>query len=214
MLLYRFQQIHAVIHFNDNSNAEQSKDALFKVCPIVNVLKLTFPAFLTIGDELALDEASIASRSSYGGHVIFFNKTKPGGKYHFRLYLLCDSDTFACIEFWVHTCNMTDVGDGYQEPAPTVQKHRGQKKKKPAGLKTTGITDETMNSTEDGPFGTDVQEVQQVEAEEVDAVAVVVVEEEEKGEGEGEGEKKETKEEISKIELLVLDMCRPLFQTQ
>ena len=65
-----------------------SNDALFKVRPLLNALKITFPCYLKLGDETALDEASGASRSKYGSYVIFFNPTKPGGKLHFRFYLM------------------------------------------------------------------------------------------------------------------------------
>ena len=60
-----------------------SNDALFKVRPLLNALKINFMCYLELGDETALNEASVASRSRYGGDVIFFNPTKSGGKFHF-----------------------------------------------------------------------------------------------------------------------------------
>ena len=89
-----------------------SKDALFKVRTLLNTLKITFPCYIKLGDETALDEASVASRSKYGSYVIFFNPTKPGGKFHFRFYLMCCSTSYACVRFQMHTRNMEDVGDG------------------------------------------------------------------------------------------------------
>jgi hypothetical protein len=89
MELRRFQQIRSVLHANDNTKMAGSNDSLFKVRPFLNCCKLTFPSYLDIGNELALDEASVSSRSKFGGFSIFFNPTKPGGKFHFRFYLLC-----------------------------------------------------------------------------------------------------------------------------
>jgi hypothetical protein len=62
MTLRRFQQIRSVLHFNDNSNITGSNDAAFKV-RLLNCVKLTFPKYLELGDEVALDEASVACRS-------------------------------------------------------------------------------------------------------------------------------------------------------
>jgi hypothetical protein len=61
-----------------------SNDSLFKVRPVLNCCKLTFPSYLNLGNELALGEASVSSHSKFGGFSIFFNPTKPGGKFHFR----------------------------------------------------------------------------------------------------------------------------------
>ena len=97
MHLCRFQQIRSVLHVNNNANMTGSNDSLFKVRPFLNAVKLTFPSFLELGNELALDKASVLSRSKYGGFSIFYNPTKPGGKYHFRFCMLCCSTSYACI---------------------------------------------------------------------------------------------------------------------
>jgi hypothetical protein len=94
-----------------------SNDSLFKVHPFFNCCKLTFPAYLDIGNDLALDEASVSSSSKFGGFSIFFNPTKPGGKFHFRFYLLCCSSLHACVRMRMrmHTRDMCDAAaDGYQ----------------------------------------------------------------------------------------------------
>ena len=116
MALRRFQQIRSVLHFNYGMDESSNvNDALYKVRPLLNCIKLTFPRYLEFGDNFALDEASVASRSRYGNDVIFFNPTKPGGKYHFRFYLLCCSSSYACIRLRMHTKNNSDFGDGYFE---------------------------------------------------------------------------------------------------
>ena len=112
MLLRRFQQIRSVLHLNDNSKNASSKDQLFKVRLLLNSLKNTFPSYLNLGTEVALDEASVASRSKYGRNLIFYNPSKPD-KFHFRFYLLCCASSFACIRLRVHTNDRSDVADGF-----------------------------------------------------------------------------------------------------
>ena len=130
MLLTRFRQIRTVLHFNDPRKSGNSNDALYKVRPLLNCLKITFPNYLELGNETALDEASVASRSSYGRDIIYYNPTKPTGKYHFRFYLLCCSDSFACIRIRIHTGNNSDAGDGFRPPDSPKTKRRRQRRKK------------------------------------------------------------------------------------
>jgi hypothetical protein len=106
MRLRRFHQIRSVLYFNERTDVVLN-DALYKVRPLLNCLKITFPSYLEVGDETSLDEASMESRSRYGGDVIFFNPTKPGGTFHFQFYLLCCVTLFVCIR---------EVGDSFSEP--------------------------------------------------------------------------------------------------
>jgi hypothetical protein len=89
MTLRLLNQLRSVIHLNSNLTEEKGKDALQKTRPLLNILKKTIGVFLIPGSELSLDEASCASRSSYGRELIFFNPAKNYGKFHFRFYLLC-----------------------------------------------------------------------------------------------------------------------------
>jgi hypothetical protein len=111
MELQRFQQIRSVLHFNDNHGIQDSRDALYKVRPLLNALKMTFPTFIELGNEVALDEASFATKTKYGAHIVVYNPQKAVGKYHFRLYLLCCSTSYAVIRIRVHTKNDSDTGD-------------------------------------------------------------------------------------------------------
>jgi hypothetical protein len=138
MTLYRFQQIRAVLHANYNTKMSGSTDYLFKVRPVLNCLKLTFPTHLDVGDELALDEANVSCRSKFNGFSIFFNPTKPGGEFHFRLYLLCCSSLFACVQICMHTRYMCDVADGYKAPAVRVYPYI-RSATMMAGLKMTAL---------------------------------------------------------------------------
>jgi hypothetical protein len=148
MTLCRFQQIRAVLHANDNTKMAASNDSLFKVCPVLNCLKLTFPVHLGVRDELALDEASVSCRSKFGGFSIFFNPTKPGGKFHCRFYLLCCSSLFACVQICMHTRDMCDVADGYKAPAGRVHPYT-RSATTMVGLMMTGLVDTDVDGDSD-----------------------------------------------------------------
>jgi len=109
-----------VLHFNDSSGEADSNDALYKIRPVLNVLKKTLGSYIIPGDDLALDESSFACRTKYGRLLIFYNPTKPGGKYHFRFYLICDCSTYAILRLRVHTRNTSDVADGLNPVFDTV----------------------------------------------------------------------------------------------
>jgi Transposase IS4 len=117
---------------------------------LLNTVKITFPAYLIVGNELALDEASVSSRSRFGSQLIFFNPSKPGGKFHFRFYMLCDADTYACLRLRVHTRNKSDVGDPRSEGPPTLEENVPDLPRNDvAGPKTTGESDDDEVHHED-----------------------------------------------------------------
>ena len=114
MPLRRFQAIRGMLHITEKGFPEESSnDALYKVRPLLNVLKKTLGDYIIPGSDLALDETSVACRSKYGRNLIFYNNTKPSGKYHFRFYALCDSDSYSCLRIVIHTRNGNDRADGY-----------------------------------------------------------------------------------------------------
>jgi hypothetical protein len=92
-----FQQIRSVLHFNDNQTMPVNDDDLQKIRTCVNIVKVTLRVFIRIGSELALDEASVAFRSSYGCAVIFFNLMKNCAKFQFRFYFICFATMFAQV---------------------------------------------------------------------------------------------------------------------
>ncbi|GMF56943.1 unnamed protein product [Phytophthora fragariaefolia] len=57
---------------------------------------------VTIGRDVAVDEASIACRSQFARHIIVFKPRKPTGKYHFKLYVCCCSTSWYVISFKLH----------------------------------------------------------------------------------------------------------------
>jgi hypothetical protein len=116
MSVTRFRQIRCIIHLCDNesdSNKTKDADRLSKIRPLLQILKETLPIYLNIGDDLALDEASVPSKSKFGRFLILYNPMKPGGKYHYRFYFVCDSDNYNLLRFTMHTKNNSDLADGF-----------------------------------------------------------------------------------------------------
>jgi hypothetical protein len=163
MTLCRFQQIQAVLHTNDNTKMSGSNDSLFKVCPVLNCLKLTFLTHLDVGDELALDEASVSCCSKFGGFSIFFNPTILGGKFHFRFYLLYCSSLFACVQICMHTRAMCDAADGNKAPAGWVHPYTISATTT-ARLKMTGL-DTDVDGDSDTKTVSEIVSVHEVEVE-------------------------------------------------
>jgi len=172
----------------------------FQVRPLLNCLKNTFPLYLELGDEVSLDEASVSSRSRYGSDVIFYNPRKPGGKFHFRFYLMCCSSTYACVRLRVHTKNKSDVADAPPSPLPPARVPNRAKVLFPvqnpdrnmigAGLKTTGLVDEDKTDDHEG-LSSDVVGMDD------DSPEMAL-----KDDGIGTG---------SVLLSLIMDMCEPLF---
>ena len=112
----RFQQIRSALYMCDIlKDGATTDDALYKIRPLLNTLKITLGNYVTPGSDLSLDESSIACRSKYGRSLIFYNNTKPCGKYHFRFYIVTDTDEFVALRLRVHTKNDSDHADGYPE---------------------------------------------------------------------------------------------------
>ena len=113
MKLTRFQTIRSNLQLSDEKN--NSKDELYKVRPLLNVLKKTLGNYVDAGNDLTIDESSVSARSAYGRNLIFYNNSKPCGKYHFRFYFVCEADSYACLRFRVHTKTGSDEADGLPE---------------------------------------------------------------------------------------------------
>ena len=73
MSIARFADIRSVLHMSELLEEGQSppQDALFKIRPLLNVLKKTLGSYVIPGSDLSLDESSIACRSKYGRNLIF-----------------------------------------------------------------------------------------------------------------------------------------------
>lgn len=123
---------------------------LTQVRPLLNMVKLTFPRYLVVGNEIALDEAGVSSRSRFGSGLISYNPSKPGGKFHFKFYMVCDVDTYACLRIRLHTRDKSDTADpppeGPTDHPPEENSDNNntpdKSKKVTGGLKTTGLPDD------------------------------------------------------------------------
>ena len=112
----RMIEIRLVLHMSEVGLAkDNSNDSLFEIRPLLNVLKKTLGSYLNVDSELALDDSSIACRSAYGRSLIFYNNTKPSGKYHFHIYVVCETDHYAALRFRVRTKDGSDFGDGQRD---------------------------------------------------------------------------------------------------
>ena len=76
MSLNRFKQLRATLTFNEVPVAE---DPLWRIRPLINLLKASFKNFVVAGREISLDEACIACRSAHARALIVYNPHKPLG---------------------------------------------------------------------------------------------------------------------------------------
>jgi Transposase IS4 len=83
-------------------------DPLWRVRPLLNIVKKHSAAFVIPGTNVCIDEASVAARSKFANFLIFYNPNKPCGKYHFKFYMLACSDQWYMLNFIVH-CNSSEV---------------------------------------------------------------------------------------------------------
>ncbi|KAL4170691.1 hypothetical protein KRP22_008798 [Phytophthora ramorum] len=113
MSLNRFKLLRRCLSFRADPGSAVERDPAARIRPLLNLLKCTGGRYVEPGRDLALDEASIACRSRHGRHLIVFNPQKPGGKYHFRMYVLCCSTTWIALNYRLH-CNNSDIADRLQ----------------------------------------------------------------------------------------------------
>jgi hypothetical protein len=112
MSLKRFEQIRATLSFNTHvDQSATKKDCLWRIRPILNILKVTLGAYVVLGSDVSLDEATFASRTSFGRFLIFFNPSKPAGKFHFKFYCICDPYTNIMVRLRVATRDESDEAD-------------------------------------------------------------------------------------------------------
>ena len=120
MPLRRLKALRSAFSFRRSSEITEvdlKRDSAVRVRPLLNVLKLTGSRYVDVGRNLAVDEASVASRSKYARHLIVYNPRKPTGKYHFKLYMCCCATSWIALNFRLH-CESTledrleNVADG------------------------------------------------------------------------------------------------------
>ncbi|GMF44182.1 unnamed protein product [Phytophthora fragariaefolia] len=92
LCLRRFKLIRRCLSFRSEPGMSVERDPAARIRPLLNLLKCTGGRYVEVGRDLALGEASIACRSRHGRHLIVYNPQKPGGKYHFRMYVSTRGD--------------------------------------------------------------------------------------------------------------------------
>ncbi|KAE9026035.1 hypothetical protein PR001_g12282 [Phytophthora rubi] len=83
-------------------------DPVARIRTLLNMMKITGGKYVELGRDVSLDEASVACRSKFGRSLIMFNPMKPGGKYHFRIYMLCCASTWVAVNFRIHCDSEVD----------------------------------------------------------------------------------------------------------
>ena len=99
MSLRRFRIIRSSLHWNDNNTSSREKDTLYKVRPMINFLKKSIGEYINIGESVALDETCIGMYHIAAKALIYFNPAKPRGKHHCKLYVVCENNHWAAINF-------------------------------------------------------------------------------------------------------------------
>ncbi|GMG17820.1 unnamed protein product [Phytophthora fragariaefolia] len=117
MPLRRFKKLRQAFSFQCVEDNATNTDQATRIQLLLNLLKSTGSKYVEVGRNVALDEASIAGCSKYGKPLIVYNPMKPGGKYHFRIYMLCCSTTWISLNFRLHCqIDMSDRLHGVTTP--------------------------------------------------------------------------------------------------
>ncbi len=101
----RFFAIMRALHFNDNQKQIQG-DRLFKVKPVIDLLKERFSLYINAYKNLAIDESLML----WKGRLCF--KQYIASKRHrfgVKLFILCDCETGAILDFIVYTGANTEM---------------------------------------------------------------------------------------------------------
>ena len=99
MTVSRFKIIKAALHWNDDNFSSNTKDTLYKIRPLLNILSSTLGHYIEVGDSVALDETCIGVRSKYAKAMTYYNTAKPKGKHHLKFHTLCENDNWNAIYF-------------------------------------------------------------------------------------------------------------------
>ena len=66
---------------------------------MINILQITIGQYLKFGREAAVEETTIGLYHAYAKGLTYYNPNKPRGKYHCKLFVLCENDYWAAINF-------------------------------------------------------------------------------------------------------------------
>ena len=103
----RFKAIRFALSFGPHVSLLQiTEDPAMKLRPLLNILKKTGARYVNVGQNITIDETSVASRSRYAPRLIVYNPKKPTGKYHFKLYMCSCASTWIALNYRLH-CSST-----------------------------------------------------------------------------------------------------------
>ena len=95
----RFKQIRAALHWCDNPHSKLSEVTLYKIHPMINILERTIGKYLEVGRELVLDETTLGFYHACAKSLTYHNPSKPRGKHHCKLFVLCEYNHWAVLNF-------------------------------------------------------------------------------------------------------------------
>lgn len=99
----RFEQFRASLSFHANVSEDMLEtDPLARIRPLIRAFNTNCGKYVIPGRNVTVDESSIACRSKFGRGLIVYNPTKPGGKYHFRLYVMTTGSSYIILNTIVH----------------------------------------------------------------------------------------------------------------
>lgn len=88
----RFEIILQYLHFSNNETANKS-DRIFKIRPIIDMVKITFQKYYSPKEDICVDESQVPFRR----RIVFrqYNKSKRH-KYGLKLFKLCTIPGYTC----------------------------------------------------------------------------------------------------------------------
>jgi len=105
-----YTQINSMLHFNNNIDDEGiARDSLYKIRPILQILKKTLRRYAVLETEFSFDEATMACFSHYARGLLCFHPQKPTGKFHFKLYMLCCATMNLVVGIRIHTKDSSNM---------------------------------------------------------------------------------------------------------
>lgn len=109
MMKSRYLQLCSVLHFNNNTDRDEKWHDNLR--PLLNIIKYTLGRHAVHGSELSLDEATLANKSNYGWFLICCNPSKPTGKFHFKIYMVCCAKSNLMLQIKIHSKDNYDKSE-------------------------------------------------------------------------------------------------------
>ena len=104
MPLKRFKALRAALCFTHGVSLEElGRDPVAKIRNLVNTMKKTGARYVDVGRNVAIDESTIACRTRYARRLICFNPRKPGGKFHFKIYMMTCATSWIALNYKLYT---------------------------------------------------------------------------------------------------------------